>query len=404
MNLSGIKPTASSFAVKVNSLNMNVIAVTISGNKVLLNLFSQVYSRDIITISYTKPSVDQLQSLSGGQALSFVEQPVTNMVTAINAPPIIVVNSQSKSYGGFVSEINASGSYDIDKDKLTFSWIVPANIPVSSVSESTIYYLGPFVNSSLRVEFTLKVNDGRTIQNKVIPIEILPFKPELEVAEISDIEASSFFAPYNPHNVIDGNIGTMWAAAGNDQWIILEFKQPFYIQHVKLAFQPGQRKESYFDLLGSTDKKNWESLLIKSSSCNFSGDLQTFEFPPSKSLRQFNYMKLIGLGSSADSWNYISELRVFGYKHRNPPEYNNLPVKVFPNPARESVTIRIDDANFITDFIQFTDLSGSVVIKQDIDPDLREVVIPLNLKNGAYILQLGVGKLTKFAQKLIIAK
>ena len=91
-------------------------------------------------------------------------------------------------------------------------------------SGSTIKYLGPIVNSSQTVEFTLRVSDGKTTQSKIIPIEILPYKPELEVAEISNIEASSFQAPYYPYNIIDGNIGTMWSADGDNQWLIIELK------------------------------------------------------------------------------------------------------------------------------------------------------------------------------------
>ena len=74
----------------------------------------------------------------------------------------------------------------------------------------------------------------------------------------------------------------MWSANGGDQWIILELKESFNIQHIKLAFQPGQKKESYFDIFGSNDKENWEPILTKSKSCAFSGDLQVFDFPPSK--------------------------------------------------------------------------------------------------------------------------
>ena len=50
----------------------------------------------------------------------------------VNLPPVIVVNYKSSSYSGFVSEINASGSYDTNKDNLTYTWIVPNNVPVSS--------------------------------------------------------------------------------------------------------------------------------------------------------------------------------------------------------------------------------------------------------------------------------
>ncbi len=102
----------------------------------------------------------------------------------------------------------------------------------------------------------------------------------------------------------------MWSADGDNQWLIIELKQSFDVQHVKLAFQPGQKRESYFDIFGSVDKVDWEPILVKSASCAFSGDPQVFEFPPSKTGKEFNYIKLV---NSTDSWNYLSELKIFGY-------------------------------------------------------------------------------------------
>jgi parallel beta-helix repeat protein len=325
-----------------------------------------------------------------------------NNETIINAPPIIVVNYETSSYSGFVSEINASDSYDINKDNLTFTWITPKNVPVSSNSGSTIKYLNPIVSSSQTVEFTLNISDGKAIQSKVIPIEILPYKPELEVAQISSIEASSFQNPNYPYNVLDGNIGTIWSASGDNQWLIVKLKEPFDVKHVELAFQPGQKKESYFDILGSLDKINWEPILIKSSSCAFSGDLQVFDFPISKTEKEYNYIKLIGLGNSTDNWNFISELKIFGYRHRNSPAYEILPIMIYPNPAKEYISIRIDDSNLNPDFIKLIDLSGVIHLQEKLNPDLKEYEVPIYLKNGAYIVQLGSGKLTLFSHKLIV--
>jgi uncharacterized protein YjdB len=321
----------------------------------------------------------------------------------VNSPPIIVANYKSSSYSGFVGEINASGSYDFNKDKLTYTWEVPNNVPVSSTTGSTIKYLGPIVRSSQTVEFTLRISDGKTTQSKVIPIEILPYKPELEEAEISNIEASSFQIPYYPYNIIDGNIGTMWSANGDNQWLIIELKRSFNVEHVKLAFQPGQNRESYFDILGSVDKITWEPILTKSASCDFSGDLQVFEFPASKARKEFKYVKLVGRCNSTDSWNYISELKIFGFRRQNSPVYEKLPVKIYPNPAREYVTIRIDEPTLVPYFVQILNLSGAVVFRKMLNPDLKEFTIPLNLKNGIYILQLESDNMTLFAQKLIIS-
>jgi uncharacterized repeat protein (TIGR02059 family) len=403
LGLANIIPATSAFIVLVNSSQIPVIAVTISGAKVLLSLAGPVFNGDILTLTYTKPASNPLQTASGGQAVSLNATTVANNVTTINMPPVIVVNYKSSSYSGFVSELNASGSYDQNKDNLTFAWTVPDNVPVSSLTGSTIQYLGPSVNSSQTVEFVLRISDGKTTESKVIPIKILPYKPELEVAEISNVEASSFLAPYYPYNIIDGNIGTMWSANGDNQWLIMELKHPFDIQHVKLAFQPGQKRESYFDILGSVDKVAWEPILTKSASCAFSGDPQVFEFPASKTGIDFNYVKIVGRCSSTDTWNYISELKIFGTRHLPNAEYEKLAVKIYPNPAKDHLTMRIDDTALLPDFIQLLNLSGKVVLRSVVDPDIREFTIPINLKKGMYIVQLGSGSLTLFTQKLVVA-
>ncbi|MFZ0281355.1 MAG: Ig-like domain-containing protein, partial [Bacteroidales bacterium] len=324
------------------------------------------------------------------------------MPGVVNTPPVVVVNFDPESYSGFVSEINATGSYDVNKDLLSYTWTVPANIPVSSKSGPVIKYLGPIVSTSQKVEFILKISDGKTIQTRIIPIEILPYELELEVAEISKIEASGYQSPYYPYNIIDGNIGTMWSANGDNQWLTIELKQPFNVHHVKLAFQPGQSRESYFDVLGSEDNVSWEPILTKSASCAFSGDLQVFEFPQSKAVKEFNFVKLIGRGNSADSWNHISELKIFGYPHRNSPEYEKLAVKIYPNPAKDHVTFRIDESTLVPDFIQLINLTGSVIFRSEVDPDIREFTIPINFNKGIYIVQLISGNLTLFTQKLVV--
>jgi uncharacterized repeat protein (TIGR02059 family) len=403
LSLANIVPAISAFTVSVNSTARTVSSVAISSTKILLTLSPQVAYGDAVTVAYTKPSTNPIQSVAGGQAATISAQTVTNRVVAINIAPVVVVTFPQSSYSGFVNEINAGGSYDANKDNLTITWSAPASVPLSSTSGAIIKFLGPIVNEPTTVEFTVKVSDGKTTQSKVIPIKILPYKPELETAEISNIEASSFQAPNFPQNILDGNIGTIWAANGDDQWLILKLKQSFSVQHVKLAFQPGQKKESYFDIFGSVDKVNWEPILTKSASCAFSGNIQVFEFPPSKADKEFNYIKLVGLGNSADSWNYVSELKIFGNRHINSLAYEKLAAKIYPNPAKEYLTIRIDNSTLIPDFIQLIDLSGSVIYRQnEVDHDLREFTIPIHAKSGTYIVQLGACNMTLFTQKLIV--
>jgi uncharacterized repeat protein (TIGR02059 family) len=415
LSLANIVPAVSAFSVNVNSAARNVSSVTVSGTKVLLTLVSPVAYGNSVTVAYTKPSVNPLQTSSGGQAASINAQTVTNKVNAVsqpvvivtppavvNTPPVVVVNNISGTYSGFVGKINASGSYDANKDNLTYAWKVPGNIPVSATNSPVIEFLAPIVDVNQTFEFALTVSDGKNPQTKTVPVTIIPYEPGLEKAEIISVEAASFQSPYYPYNILDGNIGTMWSVNGNDQWIILELNGTYSIQHIKLAFQPGQKKEFYFDIFGSNDKENWEPVLSKSRSCSFSGNLQVFDFPASKTEREFRYVKLVGQGNSVDKWNYLSEFRIFGYRHKNPADYEEQIVKIYPNPAHELVNILIDEPTFMPDFIKIANLTGMVIYDDKVDPYTRQFQIPIDFKQGIYIVQMGIGDITTFTQKIIV--
>jgi uncharacterized repeat protein (TIGR02059 family) len=415
LSLANVVPAASAFSVSVNSAARNVSSVVVSGTKVLLTLASPVVYGNSVSVAYTKPSANPLQTSSGGQAATISAQTVTNKVHALsqpvvvvtppavtNTPPVVVVNNISGTYSGFVGKINASGSYDANKDNLSYAWKVPASIPVSATNSPVIEFLAPIVNVNQTFEFALTVSDGKSPQTKTVPVTIIPYEPGLEKADVLSVEACSFQSPYYPYNILDGNISTMWSVNGNDQWIILELNGTYTIQHVELAFQPGQKKEFYFDLFGSNDKENWEPVLSKSRSCAFSGNLQVFDFPASKTEKEYRYVKLVGQGNSTDKWNYIAEFGIFGHRHKNPVDYEEQIVKIYPNPAHGLVNILIDEQTFVPDFIKIVSLTGKVIFDDKIDPGTRQLQIPIDFKQGIYIVQMGTGDLTVFAQKIIV--
>ena len=74
--LASIVPAASEFMVRVNSVTRTVTSVFISGTYVLLTLLSPVVYGDVVTVAYTKPATNPLQSTSGGQASTISAQTV----------------------------------------------------------------------------------------------------------------------------------------------------------------------------------------------------------------------------------------------------------------------------------------------------------------------------------------
>jgi uncharacterized repeat protein (TIGR02059 family) len=89
LGLAIVVPAASAFSIKVNSVSRTVNTVTISGTKVLLTLANPVINGDVITVSYTKPSTNPIQTTSGGQATTLSAQTVTNNVIP-GTPPVYV--------------------------------------------------------------------------------------------------------------------------------------------------------------------------------------------------------------------------------------------------------------------------------------------------------------------------
>jgi len=89
LSLAAIVPNTSAFIVRVNSVIRPISSVAVSGTKVQLTLASPAAYGDIITVDYTEPSTNQLQTASGGQAASFIAQSVTNRVTSPTLPTYI---------------------------------------------------------------------------------------------------------------------------------------------------------------------------------------------------------------------------------------------------------------------------------------------------------------------------
>lgn len=104
--LKNVIPAISSFIVQVNSITRNVNSIAISGNQVLLTLSSPVFSNDVVTVTYLKPSVNPVQSASGVQAGSFTDQLVINESTGISSKKYKVTISPNPAHDYIDISIN----------------------------------------------------------------------------------------------------------------------------------------------------------------------------------------------------------------------------------------------------------------------------------------------------------
>ncbi len=407
MMMANVIPPASSFTVLVNTEPRAVTSVVVVSGKIQLLLASGIAYGDIITLSYSKPLENPLQSVLGGQVESFPAQSVTNKrldPDRPDNPPVVNLITATNYFGGFVGEIDASTSYDPDGDFLIFEWTTPENVPVFKTTGPVMEFLPPVSASTKMYRFQLKVDDGRNTVTRTIDIVVAPFRPELAMARISDTEASDYYQSDYPDKAIDGNLATKWSVSGDNNWIVLKLAEPFRINHLELGFLPGSTYEYYFDIYASTDNTNWDPVMIGVSSCHFSGDRQIFEFPSYNSGIEYSFVKFVGHGNLVNEWNNLSEFRVFGTYFRNPSGENpdEEMITVYPNPASEYFNISIEEATLEPDKVKLNDFSGKIVLEDQLFAGINTIPIPSNLQSGIYIVTVLSGDLIIYTRKLII--
>jgi uncharacterized repeat protein (TIGR02059 family) len=142
-SLTNIIPATSSFAVLVNSATRAVNSVAISGTKVQLTLASPVVNGDVVTVSYTKPAVNPLQTASAGIAASVSAKTVTNGVTA--AIPVYVSSAIASATPSLL-EMTYNTS---------LASIVPAASAFSVLVNSVARTVNRIVISGTKVQLTL---------------------------------------------------------------------------------------------------------------------------------------------------------------------------------------------------------------------------------------------------------
>ena len=144
LTLANIVPAASAFTVMVNSVARTVSTVAISGTKVTLTLASAVVYGDIVTVAYTKPASNPLQTASGGQAATISVQTVTNntlcsVPSAITNAPTSLTNT-TVTLNGMVNANGCSSTVAFDYG-LTVSYgstVTAVQSPVSGTSLTSV--------------------------------------------------------------------------------------------------------------------------------------------------------------------------------------------------------------------------------------------------------------------------
>lgn len=405
--LGNVIPANSAFTVYLNGIPDTVTAISISGIKIMLSLTDPAKFGDSVRLSYTQPAINPIESTSHNLAQSFIMEPVVNNLIdpgSPNRPPVIVVNYDSIGYSGHVYEIDASGTSDPDGNPLIFKWTVPPDLPVSSTNGSIIRFLSPVIIQPKDLEFGIMVSDGSLEGTKTLRIHILPYKPNFAMVKINKAEASDYTNSDFPSYAIDGDTTTQWSSDGDNQWLQFTLPRPYKIEYFESAFAPGQTYASTFDIYASKDNLLWEPIFIRSTSCDFSGRMQVFDFPALKTNTEYSYIKLIGHGNALNTSNHISEIKFFGTPSQDTTQ-SYVPVEnisIFPNPAHDMINILVLEPPLKAQTLRIYSYTGELCREVVLEQGINNYQIPISLRSGAYVLQILLGSMTVYSQKLIV--
>jgi poly(beta-D-mannuronate) lyase len=112
-----------------------------------------------------------------------------------------------------------------------------------------------------------------------------------------------------PANTVDGSLATRWSANGDGQWIRYDLGSAKTVEYIKIAWLNGDSRVYSFDLQVSNDGSTWTALASGLQSSGTSTALQTFNTTDASA----RYVRYVGHGSSANLWNSLTEVEIWGH-------------------------------------------------------------------------------------------
>jgi hypothetical protein len=158
---------------------------------------------------------------------------------------------------------------------------------------------------------TLNLNVGATPGGSLTistPVVTVPPVPAKITVPGTSVTASSNDGNV-PANAVDGNLATRWSANGDGQWLQLDLGTTKTLAQLKIAFFSGNTRASIFDVQTSANGTTWTTIATGLRSSGTSTALETFDVPDTAT----RYIRYIGRGNTANTWNSLSEVEIWGY-------------------------------------------------------------------------------------------
>jgi len=345
-----------------------------------LTLSTPIVSGDVVSVAYTKPTVNPLQTATGGQAITISSQAVTNRVGSSGVPV----------YLGSTVEDATPALLQLNYDRALTN-VAPAVSAFSVTVNSLAMNVQSVTISGTSVILTLAYE---VLYGDVVTVAYTkPTSSPLQSATgliVATMSSQIVKNKVNPNGPVYLN-SSIENAAPN----ILEINFDEIVETSVPA-------TSSFVVMVNGVKASITSVAISGNTVLLTlavpvvfGDNVTVSYikPSSNELKKASGETAVSFSSPQPVSNNCTNLAGNSLKKGS--------ITIYPNPAREFINISILETSMQPQLLKIFDLSGKLFLESQINTGTSNKVL-INLKSGIYIVQIVSGNIINFVQKLVV--
>lgn len=222
------------------------------------------------------------------------------------------------------------------------------------------------LSTVISVSILLSACDSATITPESAEVDITPiFDSEgnitnlLELREISAVSCGTFHNivsakssdsyddDYSPSRAIDNDLGrtSRWSSKGTGNSITLDLGSTKPVTSIETAWYKADLRIAYFDVDTSNNGNSWTNVL-SGASAQGTEDFIAFDLQETNA----RYVRIVGQGNSASSWNSLIEVKVAGCDTSGTlPTPAPTPTPL-PTSCNELDNLKIDSASSTFDY------------------------------------------------------
>ncbi len=334
------------------------------------------------TVEFSQNGIYTLQLMADDGLYTAYDQLVITVYDA-NKPPVVNTGAaQTITLPSNSVVLTADVQDDGRPNPYTALWTIIDGPGDVNFTDATRVNASVDFSASGTYRLQLMVDDGEFTASDELIITVNPADFHEEVTPVSYVASSD--DGHVAENVFDDDVSTRWSALGSGENLMIDLGAQYSVTELYVAWHVGDQRQSHYQVDISDDALEWTTVNTGSSS----GESLDFEYISLYSSGR--YVRIIGLGNTANDWNSITEIKVFaevGDVNR-PPVVTVGDDQLITWPSNSVVVTGsvTDDGKPMPYNVQWAKISGSGIVFFD-DATALNTRVEFS-ESGIYTLQL----------------